>query len=380
VKVKIIYGILLALFLNSCGKKTEETKPIRKTVTETIFASGVLEARNTYYLSAQADGYLIAVNFEEGDMVSEGKILAVVDNKESQFNNESADDLFKIAEANTSKSAPLLAQAQNSIEVSKEKMELDYNQYLRYKKLWENNSVAKIDYENSELQYNTSKKNYENSVENYKQIKQQADQQVISNKAAKKINQVVVGKNEIKAVNSGKIYEKFKQVGDFVKRGEAIALIGDANDIYALVNIDEANVGKVKIGQDATIELNTIKNKTYKGKVMAIYPSFNENTQSFTCKISFADSLDFRIVNTQLQSNIIVSTTENALLIPRNYLDFGGNVQIKGGKEKVKITTQFISNQWVQVLSGIDENTTLVTDNLSENNVATSEVGSQLNK
>ena len=83
-----IIAIAAITILSACGKKTQETKPIRKNITETVFASGILEAKNTYSLTAQADGYLVAVNFTEGDIVEAGKVLAVVDNKESGFNKE----------------------------------------------------------------------------------------------------------------------------------------------------------------------------------------------------------------------------------------------------------------------------------------------------
>nr|MCU0322958.1 hypothetical protein [Chitinophagaceae bacterium] len=72
-----VYIPLFAMAITSCGKKTQETKPIRKDVTETVFASGILEAKNTYSLTAQADGYLVAVNYNEGDIVETGKILAI---------------------------------------------------------------------------------------------------------------------------------------------------------------------------------------------------------------------------------------------------------------------------------------------------------------
>jgi HlyD family secretion protein len=377
-KSKVILSIATACLLTACGKKTQETKPVRKDVIETVFASGILEAKNTYTLKAQADGYLSAVNFEEGDIVSSGQILAVVDNKESGFNQESAKDLYDIAQNNTKSNAPALLQAQNTIGLNKQKMEQDFVQLQRYKKLWEDNSIAKIDLENSELQYKSSKNNYESSLENYKQIKQQAEQQVISNKAIKEVNTIVLSKNQIKAQKSGKIYKKYKQIGDYVTRGEAIALIGEPSEIYAKVNIDESNINRIKVGQEALVKLNTNEDKTYRGTVAEIYPAFDENTQSFICKITFNEALDFTIVNTQLQSNITVATTKNALLIPRNFVDFGGNVEIKGKKEKVKITTKFASSDWVQVLSGITDNTILVTDNLADNKTVTSEVGSQL--
>jgi HlyD family secretion protein len=366
------------LLFSSCGKKMEEIKPIRKDVTETVFASGILEAGNTYSLTAQADGYLVQVNFDEGNIIAVGKILAVIDNKEAGLNQQSAADLYNIAQRNTFSNAPALLQAQNSISISKQKMELDLVNLQRYQKLWAANSIARADLDNAELQYKTSSTNYASALESYKLLQQQADQQAISTRASKNINTIITGKNQIRAVVAGKIFKKYKQTGDYVKRGETIALIGNAQNIYAKVNVDEGNIGKVKVGQEAVIQLNTIKNKTYKGRVAEIYPSFDEGTQSFTCKLVFTDSLDFCIVNTQLQCNIIVGVNKNALLIPRNYLDFGGNVQVKGKKGLVKVTTQFVSNEWVQVLSGIDENTTLVTDNIADNKTTTSEAGSQI--
>ncbi|SEP40427.1 efflux RND transporter periplasmic adaptor subunit [Mucilaginibacter sp. OK283] len=379
---KLIRTIVLTfpvLLFYSCGKKTEETKPIRKDVTETVFASGILEADNTYDLTAQADGYLSQVNFEEGDVVAPGNVLAIVNNREAAFNEQSATDLYKIAHRNTQNNAPALQQAQNTININKQKMELDLTNLQRYQKLWENNSIAKIDLDNAKIQYESSKSNYENALENYKQSQQQANQQAISTQATKNIYELITGKNKISAVVAGKILKKYKQPGDYVKRGESIALIGNIHDIYSKVNVDEGNIGKIKVGQIAYIQLNINKEKIYKGTVKEIYPSFDESTQSFICKLAFTDSLDFTIVNTQLQSNIIVTTTKNALLIPRKYLDFGGYVQVKGQKEKVKVVTKFVSNEWVQVLSGIDENTVLVTENLAANKTNTSEAGAQLN-
>lgn len=370
--------ILAVLFLGACGKKTEETKPVRKDVTETVFASGVLEADDTYNLAAQTDGYLTQINFEEGDMVIPGKVLVVVSNKEAIFNEKSAKDLYNIARSNTLSSAPALQQAQNTITINKQKMDLDQVNWQRYQKLWENNSVAKVDVENAELQYKTSKSNYENALENYRQLQQQASQQAISTAATKNINEVITAKNKVSAVTAGKVLKLYKQKGDFVKQGETIALIGNPKNIYAKVNIDEGNIGKVAVGQVAFIQLNINKEKVYKGRVQEIFPSFDDETQSFICKLAFDDSLDFTIVNTQLQSNIVVATTKNALLIPRNYLDFGGYVQVKGQKEKTKIATKFVSNEWVQVLSGINDNTVLVTDNLAANKMTVSEAGSQM--
>jgi HlyD family secretion protein len=377
-KHNIAWLLLLIFIISSCGKKTEETKPFRKDITETVFASGILEPNNTYNLTAQVEGYLVKVNFNEGDELATGKTLAIIENKESNVNVVSANDLNNIAFRNTNNNAPLLLQAKNNIAITYQKMQQDLLQEQRYKRLLNQNSIAKNEYENMLLAYQTSVKNVETAQENYKKLLQDAQQQTINTSASKQINEVIKDKNIVKAIVAGKVYQKLKQQGDFVRRGDVIAVIGDDNFIYAKVNIDEGNIGKIKLQQEATVQLNTNKDKTYKAVVCEILPSFDEASQSFICKLKFTEPLDFSIVKTQLQANIILATKKDVLLIPRNYIDFGGNVQIKGKKEPTKVTTAFISNEWVQVLSGITENDILVTDNIAANKTTTSEQGAQM--
>ena len=74
-----------AVFLSSSNRrprpKSAETKPEKRDITETVFASGIVEPENKYNLTAQTDGYILALNYKENDIVKEGDIIAVVDNK-----------------------------------------------------------------------------------------------------------------------------------------------------------------------------------------------------------------------------------------------------------------------------------------------------------
>jgi multidrug efflux pump subunit AcrA (membrane-fusion protein) len=161
-------------------------------------------------------------------------------------------------------------------------------------------------------------------------------------------------------VKAGKVYRKYKEVGDFVRQGESIALIGDPKELYARVSIDEQSIDQVKVGQEALIELNINEKKQYQGKVSEILPAFDDTSQSFVAKITFSDTLDFGIINTQLQANIIVETLENALLIPRRFLGYGQEVLVKGEEEPTKVETKIVSSKWVHVVSRLDENTVIV--------------------
>jgi len=359
-KLKIIYSVTFIglILLSSCGKKYSETKPEYKNITETVFASGVLVPENEYNLTAQSDGYIISLNFEEGDTVKTNDLLAVIDNKSNEISMQSAHLLLGIANANVSPDAPALKQIELNLLAAEQKMKQDSIQAERYKNLYQTNSVSKLEYETVLLAFETSKANYLALLQNYKLQKQQAEQLLITQKSQTDINKVLQGNNELRAIIGGRVYKKYKELGDYISRGGIIAKIGSPNDIYAELSIDETSISKVKVNQQVIIQLNSDKTKNYKGVVSEIYPSFDIETQSFTCKVKFTDSLDFLISGTQIQANIIIEQKTNVLVIPRNYLDYGNMVLVKGD-EKIKVKTGFISNQWVEILSGIDENTVI---------------------
>lgn len=368
----------LAFMLISCDPGTEETTPIRKDITEMVFASGILEAAHTYNLTAQTDGYLLKLNFEEGDIVEAGTVFAEVENPENAFTYESSEKLYRISESNANPNAPAIAQAKHAMLIAKNQFESDSVQAKRYELLYQNNSVSKVEVESYQLKFESSRINYLSARESLKLTQQQAEQNLISSRASKNISGRNLSNNKIRTVVKGKVYKKLKEAGDYVKRGDVLATIGDADFIYARINVDESNISRIRVGQDAVIQLNTDKLKNYKAEVAEIYPSFDEASQSFLCKLTFIDSLDFKITGTQLQSNIIIGQQSQALLIPRNYLDYDGTVTLSANQEKVSVVTHFIGEEWVQVLSGINEHTKLITSNIKANKMNTSELGSQM--
>lgn len=356
---------IASLVLTACGKQTEETTPVRRDVTELVFASGELEAEGTYQLTAQSSGYLVSLNINEGDIITRGQLLATVDSRQSQFNAESSDALYQIAQQNAEPTAPSLVQAQQNIEIARQKADLDSLNMVRYRRLMATKSVSRAELENSELQYETSQASYRSAIKTYEKLKVDAQQQVILNRASQRVNRVLSANGLIRAVVDGKVYQCYKEVGDYVKTGEVIATIGSANKIYAKVSIDETSIAKVALGQPVTLKLNADPERLYHGRVSMIYPAFDKASQSFTVRVDFIDTLRFSLANTQLQANITVGEIRQALLIPNNYLSYGSFVQIKGVKEPIKVKTGFVSSEWVQVTEGLDEQSVIVTDQLN---------------
>jgi multidrug efflux pump subunit AcrA (membrane-fusion protein) len=358
-KISLFLSIFLAIFLFSCGKKTETTTVQRKDITEMVFATGSLKADDEYLVAAQADGYLKTLNFEEGDVINAGKVLAIIDNKQSLVNVNQTGKLLAIAKANASENAPLIQQIRININLAKEKLKQDELQAERFRKLLETNSIAKVEYENATLAVLNTKANIKALEEQMANLQVIANQQVIVQQQQNEVSNAVADYNQIIAYVSGKVYKKRKQLGDYVKKGDVIAVIGNPNKIYANLSIDESNMSKIKLGQSVIIQLNTNAQKTYKAQLAEILPAFDEATQSFYVKAFFTENLDFTITGTQLQANILIGEKKNVLVIPRSYLGFGNKVLIEK-KKSVNVKTGIISTDWVEIIGGLTENQSIL--------------------
>lgn len=358
-QLKFIAILIISTLLFSC-KKGEETKPIVQDIKELVFASGSLEWDNSYKLTAQTDGVLTNIDFEIGDTVQKGKVLAKIDNPTNFVNTETAKEQLNINLENLTSNSPALQQVEQNIIYAESKYKQDLLQAERYQRLFQSQSVAKSEFEKYQLAAESSLANLNALKKNYAQLQQQAKQSYIATKGQLKANEVAQKYNNIVVPQNGTVIEKLKSNGDFVRKGDVIATIADSNQIQAVLNVDETSIGKVKIGQQVFIRLNTNNSKIYNAKITEILSAFDEQSQSFICKAVFEEPLDFAFYGTQLEANILTNEKKDALLIPRNLMDFGNRVNVKGKEQYVIIKTGIVSSDYVEVLDGITKEDVLL--------------------
>lgn len=354
-----LFLLLTLSTLVSCGTK-EEGKPVVQDIKELVFASGELEWDNSYNLTAQTDGILVNATFDVGNKVTENQIIASIDNKTNENNTASAKDLVVISKENLTDNAPALQQLQQNIKFAESKYQQDKTQAERYKRLYNSQSIAKVEYENMQLAAENSLSQLNALKKQYQQVLQQSKQNYINTENQLKNNQVVLGYNKLVVPQKGTIIKKLKFTGDYVKKGDVIAVIADENKVEGVLNVDENSIGKVKIGQTVFVQLNTNKNEVYNAKVSEILAAFDEQTQSFICKVIFDKPLNTSLYGTQLEANILVGEKKNALLIPRNFLGFGNKVMVKGKDEAIIVKTGIVSTEYVEILDGITKEDVLL--------------------
>ena len=331
----------------SCKPKYDETSPKTGPVTEAVFASGSIEPKDAYTVTSLSDGFIVHSYVVENDLVKDGQVLFRLDNRQQNTQVSIAQTNMQYAQINASGNAPALVEVRAQIDAAKIKMQTDSLNLQRYEHLYTSNSVSKQDLDNARLNYESSLSAYRSALASYRGTEDKAKQDLTNSQSM--LQNAVAGNQyyELVAVGASKVYQIFKKQGDLVRKGDQVAQLGNPDSIVINLDIDEGSISKVQLGQQVLVELNTEKNK--------IYPHFNESSQSYKVEARFLKEMPGLISGTQLQANIITNKKENTLLIPRVYVMNDNRVLVKKDKkiDTVAITTGIVSNEWVEVLSGI---------------------------
>lgn len=350
------YLPILLLILISCSKEKESIKPIISNITESVYASGKIEAREQYQVFATVSGIVENIIKVEGDSINAGEVFISIKNDAQNFNKENAilSREFSDRKLNQSK----LDEAKSKVNLAESVLENDSLLYEKQKNLWTKSVGSKNDLDRAELKYKSSKSAYISAKEMYDQVKRQVNfsaKQSINNL---KIADALFDDFSIKSLVNGEIYEIYVEKGDLVTPQKPLAVIGKRNDFILKMDIDEKDIKDIRIGQEVIIELNSYLDSIFTAKVSKINPLMNEQTKTFQVEAEFVKRPNVLYPNSSFEANIVINSKKNTLVIPLEYLN-NNSVTLKDGSSK-KVTPGLKDYKKVEILSGIDKNTEII--------------------
>jgi macrolide-specific efflux system membrane fusion protein len=355
---KYLACITTIFTITACSHPVE-TMPERKDIIDAVFASGNVASTNEYTVTAYTDGYLQSSFVAEGDTVKTGSRLFTLSNdvQQSQVQNASANYAYALQKQ--ADGAPQIQQINIQIAQAVEQCKTDSINYARYQRLIKTNAVARADFEKVQLQYQNSAANVKSLEKSLADLKLTLSQNTENQRSQLTIQKQNNQYYSLQAAANGTVLTVYKKNGDLVRKGDALAKVG-AGNLLAKLFIAEDDIQRVKPGMQLLISLNTDKNKLYKATISKIYPSFDEQQQSFIAEALFTEMPTSLKNNTQLQANIIVGEKKGALVIPTVYLDKSDNVTLKNGKQKVKVQVGIRNLDWTEITGGLSGHETII--------------------
>jgi len=143
-------------------------------------------------------------------------------------------------------------------------------------------------------------------------------------------------------------------------QGTTIATIADISEMYVMAKVEESDIGQVKAGQQAQVEVEVLPDKKLKGKVIKIYPQGepDQDVVYYRVRVKLLDVPKILRPGMTADVTITVARLENVLKIPDIAIDRGGGkthvkVLENGHPVEREIAAGLTNWQETQVISGL---------------------------
>lgn len=307
---------------NADSEPTYVTQDVRRGgITVTVSATGNLEPRNQVDIGSELSGTMRNVNVDVNDEVKAGQVLAVLDTTRLKAQVLQQESSLASAEARVLQSEATLKESR-----------ANYQRLQKVRELSGNKIPSQQDLEVSEA-----------AVARGEGDLAAARAAVAQARASLDAVRTDLSKTEIKSPINGVVLVRSVEPGSTVAASlQAPVLFTLAEDLKKMelhVSVDEADVGSVKMGQEATFTVDAFPNRTFSAHITQVHYA-SSNTQKSTSSTSTQASATstgvvtyetvLEVDNSDLllrpgmtaTAQIVTTSIEDAVLIPNAALRF----------------------------------------------------------
>lgn len=248
-----------------------------------ISGSGTIEILEVE-ISSKIMGKVEKINFDEGDNVREGDLLAVLEHNELNAQENQFSAGFSASKEQV-----------NQIEAQLKNAEDNYN---RAKDLFKTGSFSQQQLDAAETQYKVLSSQLKSANQVCIQIQAQYD-----------YVKAQISNAYLKAPISGVILQKNAEIGEIVSPGMSILTVGDLSKPWLKIYIPETKLGKVKLNDKASVKADTFPDKKYEGRVVYIsskaeFTPKNVQTKEERVRLVYAIKIALENTNEELKAGM----------------------------------------------------------------------------
>ena len=289
------------------------TKVVRQGLIEQQLITGTIEALSTVRIYNQEPGRIKSLPFHPGDTVNKDQVIAVLDD------------------------AILLRQFEKARAQHRQtKLDLKRLKRLIPRKLASNEQLSRAE---TLVEQAAAEENLFNTRLSY---------------------------SKIHAPITGVITQRLPESGDVVSLHTHMLSIADISQLKVTLSLSELTISQLKEELEVSIRIDALGDTKFKGKILRIHPTIDTLSRQGTIEIIF-DKVPQNAIPGQLCRIEINTVTAPRLVIPVIAIknDSIGEYVYRVSKENktklIRIHTGIQVNEWVEVISGLKENDTIVT-------------------
>ena len=311
----VILAVAAVIIWKTAGKTTAtqyKTEQVRRgELTVIVTATGTLQPTNTVSVGSELSGITKSVEGNYNDRVKIGQVLARLDTSKLEAQLTQSKAALESAKAK-------VLQTQATVAETRAKL----SQFQKVRELSNGKVPSQSEMDAAEAALERAKANAASAAADVSQAQ-----------AALQANETDLSKSIIRSPINGVVLTRNIEPGQTVAASfQAPVLFTLAEDLKQMelhVNVDEADVGKVQVGQKATFSVSAYPNRTFEARItQARYASTTTSgvvTYETVLKVDNPD-LSLRPGMTAT-ADITVKKVENAILVPSAALRFTPPVQ-----------------------------------------------------
>jgi HlyD family secretion protein len=289
--------------------KTEQVR--RGDLTVVVTATGTLKATKSVDVGSEVSGTVKSVEVDYNSKVKVGQVLARIDTTKQEATLTQSRAALESAKAK-------VLEAQATVRETQAKLS-------QYRKVWEMS--------NGKVPSQTEMDAEEAAFERAKADEASAKATVSQDEATVQANETDMSKSVIRSPINGIVLTRSIEPGQTVAASyQTPVLFTLAEDLTKMelhVNVDEADIGKVKEGQKATFSVSGYPNRTFEARItQARYASTTTSGVVTYETVLKVDNKDMSLrPGMTATADITVKKVESAILVPSAALRFTPPVQ-----------------------------------------------------
>ena len=286
-------------------------------VRKLVITSGTVRPITTVQIGSEVSGRIKTVNVDFNDVVKAGDLLAVIDPKSFESRSRQAQADLDSAAAELAQHEATLRKAvavhQSSVRALSRQEELQKKGVSSAALM----DAANRDVDVAEAEIDVARSNIENAKARLAQKQAQLDQAAIDLK-----------RTEIRAAIDGIVLSRDVEVGQTVaasfKAPELFSLAGDLGRVHIEAEVSEADIGLVRKGQRVTFDVDAYPSRTFKGRVVQVRLSPNDDDNIVTYTVVIEADNPNRSLFPGMTANVKIETVKrsNVVRVPVDALRF----------------------------------------------------------
>src|SRR5215467_4871037 len=273
--ILIVLGVLIVVLIagkliagsGDEGVKVSSEKAVKRTIIETVNASGKVYPEVEVKISPDISGQITDLFVKEGDSVKKGQVLARI------YADIYATQRDQAAAAVNQQQA-MTANSQSQLDALKATMDQAQRTYDRQKQLLDDKVISKAEFEQAQSAFLSAKANYDAAVQNIKGNKASVvSAEANLARANKDLSRTTLTAPMEGVISSLSVKKGERVAGNQFNIGTEMMRVADMSVMEVRVDVGENDIVKVNIGDSADVEVDAYNNRKFKGIVTQIASS-----------------------------------------------------------------------------------------------------------